>query len=108
MRNSPHSVIMREAAVCSRMKPRPITVLLKLVCSPRIRARTGGGRDNAWWKRDVFHIRRSETLTHCGLDCADWLDIEPRERNAALGDRNCCRRCARQLVPDQKDGGGNG
>jgi len=104
MRNSLHSFVMREAAVCSQMKPRPIAVLLKLVCSRTRRARTGGGRNNEFWKREVFHVRRSDTLTHCGLDCSDWLDIEPRERNATLADHNCCARCARQLVPADTGG----
>lgn len=95
MRNSAHSAIMHEAAVCSRMKPRPITVAL--TCSPRPRARTGGGRNNEHWRREPFHIQISASETACGLDCTDWLRLEPRDLTDALSDRHCCMRCAKAL-----------
>lgn len=85
MRNSAHSVVMREAAVCSRMKPRPMTV--RLTCSPRPRARTGaGGRDNRWWlsaAREAL-TKAIANLKHVSIyDDADDDDVEAVEARAA-------------------------
>lgn len=75
---------------------RPFDKIVELVCSPKPRARTGsGGRNNEWWKREVFHIARDGAKTWCGANRRDWLEIGPSLEVEAPADRNCCTRCAK-------------
>ena len=71
--------------------------MLKLVCSHKIRARSGGrGRDNHHWKRDPFHMTADGKITLCGRDCSEWLKMDDRPIAEAVADHHCCARCAKK------------
>lgn len=73
--------------------------LQKLVCSNKPKPRVQrGARGHAGWGRDVFHVQRSGMTTLCGIDCSEWLRLDPKEKGDVIADPDCCARCAAHLI----------
>lgn len=68
------SVIEKVHAVCSN-KPRPSV-------------QNNLSKGSQYWKRDVWHIRKSGVQTLCGRDSDEWLDIGMAEIDA-----DTCTKC---------------
>lgn len=66
-----------------------------ITCSNKTRAPTQrSGKGHQWWKRDVFHVQKSGTSTMCGVDCSEWLRMDPKDKAEVIGNADCCARCA--------------
>lgn len=57
------------------------------------RAGTGSGRNQQWWRREVFHVRGENSRTLCNRDCADWFELP----GASFASQDLCKRCAAKL-----------
>lgn len=63
------------------------------VCSakPRSILQNSHSKGSQYWRKDVWHIRKSGTQTICGVDSSEWLDM-----GMIVPDNNLCDRCQKK------------
>lgn len=63
------------------------------VCSnkPRPMLQNNHSKGGQYWKRDVWHIRASDTNTLCGRDSSEYLNMGEMKPDGDL-----CARCAKK------------
>lgn len=69
--------------------------MVQVTCSNKPRPRVQhGAKGHAGWNRDVFHVQRIDAVTLCGVDCSEWLHMDPKTDAECIGNPDCCARCA--------------